>query len=89
MANGVISRVKSALVGDMSAYENRSYEVKKSVKRIAVVPPQSSYGRIYHDPDVGVSSSKSKSTVLAPFGLPAKAWKKIRSIGEYDVARTR
>ena len=83
MGFGVVERVKSALIGDVSKYRNETYRADRASNDYVDRSVENT-GRVYMDPDVSAGSSKSSALGIGALNLPAKAWKTLRSIGEYD-----
>ena len=84
--DGMIDRVKSALLGDLKDYSNSNVQMTLSQRSLRDLDRQQSFGR-------GYSASYEPTTCdqkPAAKGLSVmRIFRALRSIGEYDLERTR
>ena len=84
--NGILGKVKSALVGDLSAYDRYAFQNGISSTSRRKAQRASSFGRPYSLQDL---PQKRQTTESRAMKAVSSVWKTVRSIGEYDAARTR
>ena len=89
MTHGFTAWIKSTLLGDVSNFSTTAHQTRTNRDFDLHSSEDRSFGRTYCGPETVNAPSFKVLATLQRLNIFAKIWTALRSIGEYDVARTR